>query len=59
MTPMLVSKTHLEFSKCYSIISCLKAFKMISKGCLYYSLRVKDIDSGISSRVGPRSEGFS
>ena len=27
------------------IISCLKAYKMISKGCLYHIVRVKDLDS--------------
>ena len=26
------------------IISCLKACKMISKGCLYHIVRVKDLD---------------
>ena len=26
------------------IISCLKACKMISKGCLYHILRVQDLD---------------
>ena len=29
------------------IISCLKACKMISKGCLYHIVRVQDIDSEI------------
>ena len=29
------------------IISCLKASKMISKGCLYHILRIKDLDSEI------------
>ena len=28
------------------IISCLKACKKISKGCLYNIIRVKDLDSG-------------
>ena len=27
------------------IISCLKACKMISKGCLFHIVRVKDLDS--------------
>ena len=27
------------------IISCLKACKMISKGCLYHIVRVQDLDS--------------
>ena len=30
------------------IISCLKACKMISKGCLYHIVRVQDLDSKIS-----------
>ena len=30
------------------IISCLKAYKMISKGCLYHIVRVQDLDSEIS-----------
>ena len=29
------------------IISCLKACKMISKGCLYHMVRVQDLDSEI------------
>ena len=29
------------------IISCLKAGKMISKGCLYHIVRVKDLESDI------------
>ena len=29
------------------IISCLKACKMISKGCLYHIVRVQDLDSDI------------
>ena len=29
------------------IVSCLKARKMISKGCLYHIVRVKDLDSEI------------
>ena len=28
-----------------SIISCLKSYKMISKGCMYHIVRVKDLDS--------------
>ncbi len=30
------------------IISCLKAGKMISKGCLYHIVRVKDLESEIT-----------
>ena len=30
------------------IISCLKACKMISKGCLYYIVRVQDLDSEVT-----------
>ena len=29
------------------IIPCLKAWKMISKGCLYHIVRVQDLDSVI------------
>lgn len=29
------------------IISCLKAYKMITKGCLYHIKRVKDLEFGI------------
>ena len=29
------------------IISCLKSWKMISKGCLYHIVRVQDLDSEI------------
>ena len=29
------------------IISCLKACKMISKGCLYHIVRVRDLDSEV------------
>lgn len=29
------------------IISCLKAYKMISKGCLYHIVRVQNLDSKI------------
>ena len=31
----------------YKNISCLKAFKMILKGCLYHIVRVKDLDSEV------------
>ena len=29
------------------IVSCIKACKMISKGCLYNTVKVKDLDSDV------------
>jgi len=39
------SKKHFSLIENLYVISCLKATKMISKGCLYHLVRVRVVDS--------------
>ena len=44
MNPLLSGRRFFHRGR---IISCIKACKMISKGCLYYIVRVQDLDSEV------------